>query len=570
MAIDYRLRTSNRLVNALVAGLAALGLACSSISNAPDTSSSTQGARPDGGVVVEMDRPAAPISGAVPGVQVALRDISTSWQFPDRGERGGKGRIDGFLTDAEIEDLIAEAHRLPPNSRVQHIEETGVAGSGPTKESGFDSIEVTECCASGSLNPPDPELSVGPDHVIAVVNAAVEIYTKDGTSVFGPTPLEVFFESLGGGCTAFAFDPNTNYDEDAGRYFVAMDGNGVDYCVAVSETSDPTGNWFFYSFPVDVNGAFFDYPHAGIGRNAIYVGANMFGSPTEGRVFAFDKAAMYTGAMANFTSRSVVGFTPQPINLHGADAGTWPTSGPHYILTSGSNVTQFNLSSWDDPFGADVLTVEATFDVAATHGVSVGFPVSNSQMGGANITGGDGRPLDFEYRDGTGWFVNTVSCNPGAGTVNCVQWAQVDLAAAGVAQAGVFGTDGEDRFYPDIAPDVCGGAMVGYSKSSPTTFAGVSAAGRNVDTPAGEMAGEALAVLGERDFLGADRWGDYTGMTIAPDGQTYWYLGEYSKDTTTNRNWGTYIASFTMDGCSGLFTDGFESGGTSNWSSAVP
>ena len=58
-------------------------------------------------------------------------------------------------------------------------------------------------------------------------------------------------------------------------------------------------------------------------------------------------------------------------------------------------------------------------------------------------------------------------------------------------------------------------------------------------------------------FDGAPRrWGDYTGMTIDPDGQTFWYLGEYSKITgNANGRWGTYIGSFTYPDCGGGGTD---------------
>ena len=49
----------------------------------------------------------------------------------------------------------------------------------------------------------------------------------------------------------------------------------------------------------------------------------------------------------------------------------------------------------------------------------------------------------------------------------------------------------------------------------------------------------------------ANRWGDYTGMTIDPDGETFWYLGEYAKDNGYSTNWGTYIAKFTLDSCGG-------------------
>jgi hypothetical protein len=41
-------------------------------------------------------------------------------------------------------------------------------------------------------------------------------------------------------------------------------------------------------------------------------------------------------------------------------------------------------------------------------------------------------------------------------------------------------------------------------------------------------------------------------MTIDPDGKTFWYLGEYSKDTGTNNGrWGTHIQSFSFAGCGG-------------------
>jgi hypothetical protein len=39
-------------------------------------------------------------------------------------------------------------------------------------------------------------------------------------------------------------------------------------------------------------------------------------------------------------------------------------------------------------------------------------------------------------------------------------------------------------------------------------------------------------------------------MTIDPDGLTFWYLGEYSKNTgTTNGRWGNYVGSFTYPNC---------------------
>ncbi len=112
------------------------------------------------------------------------------------------------------------------------------------------------------------------------------------------------------GCTAFAlqfgsqrgavFDPDVVYDEAEDRFVIGIDGAGENYCVAASQTGDPTGGWYRYGFPTDVNGAFFDFPHMGVGVDAVYMGSNQFGGSLpfgfQGRVFAMDKSAMYNGA----------------------------------------------------------------------------------------------------------------------------------------------------------------------------------------------------------------------------------------------------------------------------------
>src|SRR5690606_28577072 len=224
--------------------------------------------------------------------------------------------------------------------------------------------------------------------------------------------------------------------------------------------------------------------------------------------------------------------------------GTWPTSGPHYFIagTGFGNASTYQLYSWDDPFGADVLTWEETFNFPAIHGMTVGNPVNAAQQGGAGITGNDPRPLDFDYRNGTAWTVMTVSCNPGGGTVNCIQWAQIDLENETVLQTDVFATDAQYRYFPDIAADDCGNAMVGYTRSSSTTWPGVFIAG---PLQAGSNPPEEMAKDGEvAHYSYANRWGDYSGMTIDPDGTTFWYLGEYSIiNGHPNVNWGNWIQS---------------------------
>ena len=115
---------------------------------------------------------------------------------------------------------------------------------------------------------------------------------------------------------------------------------------------------------------------------------------------------------------------------------------------------------------------------------------------------------------------------------------------------------------------------IGYTKSSASSFPSVYVTGRESDDAAGTVQTEVLMKAGEKAYTAFDapphRWGDYTGMTIDPDGRTFWYLGEYSKITTSQSgDWGTYIGSFTYSDAS-IFADGFESGNTSAWAATVP
>ncbi len=450
----------------------------------------------------------------------------------------------------------AASLQLPYNAGIDLAGTNGLRGPDPLDAS-FDSIDYTE---SGGYVPPDPELTAGSEHLIAVINVAFEIYDKEGNSLVGPVDFNQFFASLGGGCASFSFDPNALYDEETDRYMIATDGDGVQYCIGVSQTDDPTGEWNLYAFPTGIGGAFFDYPHAGIGTDAIYMGSNNFGGTVEPRIWAFDKDAMYAGEEAGGVTRNLgsTANTPQPLKMHGFDDGDWP-EGPHYFVTgngqSFSDASTYRMFAWEDPFDANVVTEVGVFNLPAVHGVTVGAPIDAPQAGSAALLqANDPRPLDFEYRLGSGWFTSSVACNPGGGAVDCIQWAEVDLENAEVVQAGVYSSSQDFRIMPDVAVDRCGNFAVGYTKTNTSIFPSVFVAGRETNDPLGELQDEVELKAGEVTYTAFDgsphRWGDYTGMTIDPDGTTYWYLGEYSKQTGSQEGrWGTWIAATNFTSC---------------------
>jgi hypothetical protein len=498
-------------------------------------------------------------------------------------EQWQRGEIDAFtmetaVSDVELALLRTEALRLEPELSI-HQQSIGPAVNAPVPTgAGFEGPDFTQCCGGGGggITPPDPELAVGPTHVIAAVNVSFAIYNKSGGLLYGPLPFTTLFASVPG-CQSGLFDPNIVYDESADRFLFGLDGGGHHYCVAVSRTSNPLGQWYLYPFPTGqgTSGIFFDYPQAGIGRDALYIGANLFdmaapGDPPfiEGRIWAFRKSELYAGVAADVATCSVGDyFTPQPIQLHGYIHNTWPTSGPHYFfgLSDFDNASGYALISWGNPFGSPCSALG--YQPVNLNGATPAFghPVAFPQFMDAGLSASldwhlqanDVRILDFEYRNGYGWLSQSVACNPGSGTVDCLRWAQISLPGGGVVQAGIYGTNGDHRTFPDLAVNHCGDMAIGYTKSNRAIYPSIYVTGRRSGDPAGKLQGERLLRAGEVTYLtsiGGDppprRWGDYTAMTIDPNGLTFWYIGEYSKNTQhPSGRWGTFIGSYSYPTC---------------------
>lgn len=468
---------------------------------------------------------------------------------------------EGRLSQVELDRLRQAALALEPDPEIQQASET-TSPLAPVPGTAFDSLDYTD---SGGFVPPDPELAAGPSHVIAVVNTRFAIYNTSGTELVNNS-FTSFFASLSG-CNGSLFDPNVLYDEATGRYILGIDRvasggySGSAYCIGVSASGDPTGNWYLYRFAMNNANAntWMDYPHAGVGRDAIYMGGNIFSSVPpisfqEGRVWAFDKAAMYAGNPAGAAEASLGDRgSPQPLNLHGYGQGTWPSTGPHYIAADPYDGNTVTLYTWNNALSGGSLALFVNLNLETATGVTSGMPVNTTQQGGNSIQANDWRTRDLEYRNGYGWLTDSISCNAGGSTVNCVRWAQVNLAAGTITQAGVYASDNTHRIFPNLAVNHCNDMAVGYTKSSSSMFPGVWYTGRLNSDPAGALQSEAQLKAGEVAYTAFDsppyRWGDYTGMTIAPNGLTFWYLGEYSKNLAGSTRWGNYIGSFTFPTC---------------------
>ena len=199
--------------------------------------------------------------------------------------------------------------------------------------------------------PPDTEGEVGPNHYVQMNNLVFEIFDKQGISLYGPAPNNIFWTdvNLGGVCEVTNDgDPIVLYDQLADRWIFSQFGLGQNspepgeadghMCFAVSDGPDPvTSSYYLYDFVVSPSldgGVFYyainDYPKLGVWPDAWYLTANQF------QCNAFSGGCFFEGAVA-------VAFEREEM-LQGLDA-----KGVGVLLAPTESETYFSLqpSHWE-------------------------------------------------------------------------------------------------------------------------------------------------------------------------------------------------------------------------------
>jgi len=452
---------------------------------------------------------------------------------------------------AKLDEEKAAAESLGPGTGIQHAAVAAAAAGPltPTTGTGFDGINSAESACG--CYPPDGAIAVGPNHVVAAVNTAFKIWNKSGGLLAGPIALGSFFNA-NPNCLANDSDPSADYDAAAGRFILETltydSAYNSSMCIAVSLTGDPTGSWFVYAFPVTPANDLLDFPHIAIGSDAIYLAGNQFqnGSTFTGaQVYAYNKSQMYAGQPAASLSYNVGNNAAG----HAADtlypARAVGTAGTAYFTAADNcNCSSISLWKWSTPFGTSSFTLQGGVTVTA-----YSQPPNALQPGSraGTINTNDTRELGAHWFNGTVYGAHTIGCNPGLGTVACVQWHQLGNldGAPTLVQQGTLAGDGQYRFYPNLAVNSSGDMTLGYAYSSSTEYAGIRYTGRLAGDPAGTLQPEGVVKPGEASVNGG-RYGDYAGEVVDPDGCTVWHFEEYAK---SGYLWGTWAGSFRFTGC---------------------
>jgi hypothetical protein len=350
----------------------------------------------------------------------------------------------------------------------------------------------------------------------------------------------------------------------------------------VSKTRDPVaGGWNYYS--INTPGGLGDYPKLGIWPDGIYMSVNMFGYPSGApfqnpRVYAFNKAQMYAGSptvqVVSFNAPAV-DFALLPSNAR-LQTGTPPAGTPNYFVSTWQFLNALTVYKFHVDWNRISLSTFTGPDspLAATSWPNAAVPNAPSQGGNSLDVLQIRAMMQNQYSNIGGveslWTSHTVRRANTTGFA-APRWYQVNVTggtvAANIPQAATWDPDGANvihRFMPSVAVDRAGNMALGYSTSSSTTKPAIKYAGRLAADPVNTLGQtEQLLIQGAGTQTGScggtcSRWGDYSAMSLDPDGCTFWYSNMYY--ATDGLNHQTRIGSFRFPGCTQVGAGGTVAG----------
>ena len=448
---------------------------------------------------------------------------------------------------------------------------------------------------------PDTVGDVGPNHYVQAAHgldafgnfqSEFVVFDKTGNLLQGPRT----FRSLAAG---FPFDnglgdPIVQYDQFADRWLL-VEGVGSNINVFVSQTSDPTGN--YYAYTATTSGTNFPhfqkvaiYPDAYVitVEERLFVNSNHAATST----FAMDRINMLQGLAERPTQRFTVpdlaGWIPgnQLQTLTPADPdGPAPQLGTGALLMRQRDDELHNpgLNNPTSDF-LEVYELIVDFDNAANSGLTQIADVPVGEFDSIFSTqlainqpapGLDLQTLEsfinnrLQYRNfgAHETLVGNFTVDVGVDQAG-LRWFELRRVGAGpwtVFQEGTQAPDSSDRWFGAISMDANGNIALAYNVSSSTVFPSLRYTGRLAGDPLGTMTqGELVIVDGTGSQTSAPFFGDYSVMSVDPsDDRTFWFTGEY---IVAGGNWSTRIATFAFGGVVPIvsMTNAFDNGDTIN------
>lgn len=457
-------------------------------------------------------------------------------EVPAAAERASEGAVDA----PRVAAAGARPHDPPVYNPRQVLDQDVVDQETFLGGAGFD----FQAFSQTGWTPPDPEMAVGPNHIVAMVNGGIGWWLKDGTSQF--------FQDINGSngfwgsvtTSGFVFDPEVVWDSHSGRFVAFASDANNGYLLAVSDDDDPNGSWEKYLIETTplYGTEFIDSGNLAVDEDIITITGDLF-SPDRFALLFIDKSSAFAGGPLVTGSRLINGRQSMGTATN-YDGGDQPT----YMAWSreNSSSTQIDLYAVTNRLAANPTVQNVTVTVPEYEA-----PNDPPQMGTSV------RPELFEQRfwsamvrDGQLWATHH------QGTPRpLVRWYQFDLDGwptsgnqPSLVQSGDIdlGT-GIRTFFGSIWADDEQNMALTFARSSSTEFISMNMAFREAGDPLGTTQ-DAIRIFDSSSPDSTGRWGDYSATNDDPaQPNTFWGIHEYR----VNNGWRTRIGRIDLDGCSG-------------------
>jgi len=439
---------------------------------------------------------------------------------------------------------------------------------GPWQDAPAISRSFTGITDTGSF-PADPVIAAGNSYVVACVNRHVAYFNKSGKRLF-QSHFSSFFSPIGTSGINL-FDPWCLWDPWAQRFMVMCvgrdDTNNRSYnYLAISKNVSPLNGWYMYKNDMSLDGStptnnWNDYPRMAVDQNCIYFTANQFAFPAGTGGFQYakiriiqNKSTLLGGGAGQLwwdfwnikmPGTSTNAFSIRPCMTHDAASA----SSPYYLVNSynggGSAINFYAIRNTTSRSPGPL------FDSTALTVGTYQTPYDAIQRGGSERVElfAGAQLFNAVKRSSSIWCAHPIrrgSTTTSGASMRWYEFKHNSWPTSGSPtkqQEGTFGLDDQWYFYPTVEVNAKNEVAFVFNQSSANDYVGIRWTGRTPSDAANTLQASAQLKVGEAYYVrksnGRNRWGDYNGASVAPDG-SIWFVSMYAESSAAN-TWGTWI-----------------------------
>jgi flagellar hook capping protein FlgD len=442
-----------------------------------------------------------------------------------------------------------------------------VASPSPvTSFQGLDDVPMAD--SSYIVIPPDIGGAVGLTKVMEAFNNNYRIRDKATGATISTVGTATFWSAVVAPSERLSLtDPRTVYDPYNNRWIAVMQtvtSNAGKLLLSVSQTSDPSGAWYQYSYDT---GARLDFPIIGFNKNWISIsinrysiagafqrGINLVVNYPQARVGTFQATLFTMAANTGFcTAPSVTYSTTQDtlfLVTHLSSAGatyqvdriTGTAAAPAYTAAVGGALTRPG-GGWVQPSGNQLPQSAPNVGSSACGATPCPMEIQDAQVRSAPV-----------YRGGKLYYTQTIGLPTSGMTHSAVQWTKLNATTGAFMDGGriddptATSTNGGKWYaYPHIAVNGVGDFLIGYTQCSSIQHPSAGYSMHYAADAAGTVRDPFVYKVGEDYYhktfstaTGRNRWGDFSTAQVDPSDDTkMWVLQEYAKTRISSDDGGT-------------------------------